>query len=184
MQRKINNNNNLTLNAGTNALLGNGAIVFNGQLTTKNLNATGTALTVNNAVNGQKLTFGAGSDFVSARTQVDQDNVTGRVDHTFNDKDSTFVRYSYWNQPRLEPYSRSSTTIAFRVGQSGFVELSVFDVKGSRVRTISSGPRDAGTYEEKWDGRTDRFSDAPAGIYFLVLNSAEGVKSQRVALSR
>lgn len=53
---------------------------------------------VNNLVSVSKLT-------------VDQDNVTGRVDHTLNDRDTMFVRYSYWNQPRLEPYARSSTTI-------------------------------------------------------------------------
>src|SRR6185369_15568981 len=39
----VNNNNNMTLTAGTNALLGNGAIVSNGPVTTKNLTATGTA---------------------------------------------------------------------------------------------------------------------------------------------
>ena len=54
---------------------------------------------------------GANNLISVSKLTVDQDNVTGRVDHTFNDKDSTFVRYSYWNQPRLEPYSRSSTTI-------------------------------------------------------------------------
>jgi Carboxypeptidase regulatory-like domain/TonB-dependent Receptor Plug Domain len=54
---------------------------------------------------------GANNLISVSKLTVDQDNITGRVDHTFNDKDSTFVRYSYWNQPRLEPYSRSSTTI-------------------------------------------------------------------------
>lgn len=53
---------------------------------------------VNNLISVSKLT-------------VDQDNLTGRLDHTFSDKDSMFIRYSYWNQPRLEPYARSSTTI-------------------------------------------------------------------------
>jgi hypothetical protein len=46
-----------------------------------------------------------------SRLTLDQDNITGRFDHTFSDKDTMFVRYSYWNQPRLEPYARSSTTI-------------------------------------------------------------------------
>src|SRR5215831_2287617 len=58
-------------------------------------NATGT----NNLVSVQKLV-------------LDNDNVTGRVDHQFSSKDSTFVRYSYWNQPDLEPYSRDNNTIA------------------------------------------------------------------------
>lgn len=80
--------------------------------------------------------------------------------------------------------ARASTTIEFRVGRPAFVELSVFDIEGRRVRSISSGVLDSGRYERSWDGRTDRFSDAPSGIYFIVLNTSEGITSQRVVLSR
>ena len=43
---------------------------------------------------------------------TDQDSVVGRVDHQFSDKDSVFVRYALWNQPRLEPYKRNNNVIA------------------------------------------------------------------------
>lgn len=39
------------------------------------------------------------------------DNVSIRGDHQFSQNDTMFVRYSLWKQKRLEPYSRSSTTI-------------------------------------------------------------------------
>jgi hypothetical protein len=85
--------------------------------------------------------------------------------------------------PRPNP-ARGATTVSFRVSQPGFVELSVFDPQGRRVRSILSGVLDTGNYERTWDGRTDRFNAAPAGMYLLVLHTADGVRSQRVVLAR
>jgi hypothetical protein len=39
------------------------------------------------------------------------DNVSLRGDHQFSQDDTLFVRYSFWKQKRLEPFSRSATTI-------------------------------------------------------------------------
>lgn len=39
------------------------------------------------------------------------DNISIRGDHQFGQNDTLFVRYSWWKQDRLEPFSRSSTTI-------------------------------------------------------------------------
>jgi hypothetical protein len=75
-------------------------------------------------------------------------------------------------------------SVGFRVGRPGFVELAVFDPSGRRVRTLVAGVLAAGTYTRSWDGRTDRFSDAAAGVYFWVLNTGENVQSQRVVLVR
>ena len=77
-----------------------------------------------------------------------------------------------------------STSVEFRIARAGFAELAVFDLSGRRVRTIQAGPLAPGLYTRSWDGRTDRFADAPAGMYFCVLNTPEGVVSERVALTR
>ncbi|HKQ57705.1 MAG TPA: FlgD immunoglobulin-like domain containing protein [Candidatus Eisenbacteria bacterium] len=75
-------------------------------------------------------------------------------------------------------------SVQFEVARAGFVELAVFDPSGRRVRTIQAGPMAAGRYTRRWDGRTDRFMNAAPGLYFFVLNTAEGVQSERVALLR
>lgn len=85
--------------------------------------------------------------------------------------------------PNPNPF-RSHSSIQFRVERTGFVELGIFDVTGRRVRTLSAGTLAPGTYERSWDGRTDRFSDAPGGIYFLVLNTAGRLETQRIVLAR
>ena len=74
--------------------------------------------------------------------------------------------------------------IQFEIARAGFVELAVFDPSGRRVRTIQAGPLPPGRYTRRWDGRTDRFSNAAPGLYFFVLNTAEGVQSERVAWLR
>ena len=83
--------------------------------------------------------------------------------------------------PNPNPTLRSST-VEFAVGKPGFVELSVYDVRGARVRTIQAGPMSPGVYTRTWDGRTDRFSDAQPGMYFFVLNTSDGVVSRRIGL--
>ena len=75
----------------------------------------------------------------------------------------------------------SGTSVQFQVARAEFVDLAVYDPSGRRVRTIQAGPLEPGRYTRRWDGRTDRFSDAPPGVYFFVLNTAEGVRSERIA---
>lgn len=41
----------------------------------------------------------------------DVDNISIRGDHTFSQDDTLFARYSFWKQKRLEPFSRSATTL-------------------------------------------------------------------------
>jgi hypothetical protein len=78
--------------------------------------------------------------------------------------------------------TRGRSQVSFGLGRTGWVELSVFDVAGRRVRMIHSGPLAAGEHVRAWDGRTDTFRDAPPGVYFFVLNSSAGRQSQKVTL--
>jgi hypothetical protein len=78
----------------------------------------------------------------------------------------------------------ADATVHFEIARAGFVELAVMDASGRRVRTIHAGALPPGRYTRRWDGRTDRFSTAPPGLYFFVLNTAEGVQSERVAWLR
>ena len=55
---------------------------------------------------------------------------------------------------------QGSSTVQFEVGRAGFVELSVFDITGARVRTLHAGPLAPGTYSRKWDGMDDHFANA------------------------
>jgi len=77
-----------------------------------------------------------------------------------------------------------NSSVRFALQKSAWVELAIFDIKGRRVRTLQTGPLPRGEYVRLWDGRTDRFGTAAAGVYFYVLNTASGVQTRKVTLSR
>ena len=58
------------------------------------------------------------------------------------------------------------TVIDFRIKEACDVVLVVYTVKGETIRTLVKDYRDAGSYSVVWDGRDDRGSRVPSGIYF------------------
>lgn len=78
----------------------------------------------------------------------------------------------------------NSTSVAFRVGTADRVRLTITDVSGRTVRRLHDGVIGAGRHVQSWDGRTDRGEMAPAGVYFIRLQTAAGTKTQRVAFVR
>lgn len=78
----------------------------------------------------------------------------------------------------------SSTSVAFRTGAAGRVQLTITDVSGRTVRRLRDGEVGAGRHVQHWDGRTDRGAMAPAGVYFIRLQTATGAKTQRVTFVR
>ncbi len=69
---------------------------------------------------------------------------------------------------------------AFALGLPGAarVVVEVFDVSGRRIRTLTSGDRDAGWHSLRWDGAMDGGSNARPGIYFTRLTTG-GVRIDR-----
>lgn len=91
---------------------------------------------------------------------------------------SPFVR-SYPN-----PFNES-TTIVFTIPPefSGCkVELSLYDLKGQRVRTFFSTELAAGTYSESWNGTDDRGKPVASGIYLCGLNVNGFIGSGKIVL--
>jgi flagellar hook assembly protein FlgD len=74
--------------------------------------------------------------------------------------------------------------MSFRLGQPEYVRLSVIDASGRTIRNLHEGMMLAGSHDASWDGRSDRSGDVPAGIYFVRLQTSQGVKLQRLAVMR
>lgn len=88
-------------------------------------------------------------------------------------------RTRFLGPPTPNPTS-AGAAVQFEIANAGFVELAVFDASGRRVRTLEAGLLAPGRYTRRWDGGTDRFSIAAPGVYFFVLNTAQGLHSERV----
>ena len=74
----------------------------------------------------------------------------------------------------------------FRSGlpADGPVELAVFNTDGQHVATLVKGPRRAGNYSLRWDGRDNRARTVASGIYIYRLRAGELMQTQKLTLLR
>jgi len=62
-----------------------------------------------------------------------------------------------------------TTTISFKLKQSGMTDLHIYDVEGRLVRVLVSGYREAGNHSAIWDGRDEKGALVATGIYLCKL---------------
>ncbi|HNQ44246.1 MAG TPA: FlgD immunoglobulin-like domain containing protein, partial [Candidatus Cloacimonadota bacterium] len=63
--------------------------------------------------------------------------------------------------------------------------ISIYNIKGQRVKRISLDPKDAGEQLTYWDGRNEENTRCPSGIYFINLNlNGKKVSSRKVTFIR
>jgi hypothetical protein len=74
------------------------------------------------------------------------------------------------------------TTIRFSIVDPQHVELSVYDVRGSKVRTLVSQQLPAGVYSEIWDGRDEFGGRAASGVYFYQLTYGDQQQTAKMLL--
>jgi hypothetical protein len=83
---------------------------------------------------------------------------------------------------RLAPNpARGPVDLMFALPQAGHAVVSVIDVTGRQVRRLARGMFAAGAHHLSWDGRDDSGGAAPAGIYFLRVQSGAGTRVARFA---
>ena len=78
---------------------------------------------------------------------------------------------------------RASAEVAFELARSGQAQLTVHDVTGRLVRTLTGERLPAGRHRVVWDGRDDGGREAPAGVYLLRLTGS-GVATRKAVLLR
>jgi len=74
--------------------------------------------------------------------------------------------------------------VAFELARGGPARITVHDVSGRLVRTLTAETRGAGRHRVAWDGRDDAGHQAPAGIYLFRLAGASGVATRKAVLLR
>ncbi len=82
-----------------------------------------------------------------------------------------------WEHPVLaiapNPFS-SATTIRYQLHESGEVRLSIHNLLGQPVRTLSLRRQDTGAHTFVWDRRMENGERAPQGVYWVRLKLANG----------
>lgn len=74
----------------------------------------------------------------------------------------------YQNYPN--PFM-SSTSVAYSVARQTHVEISVFNVRGQKVRTLVGGRVPPGKYVATWDCKGDRGEEVSPGVYFYRMST-------------
>ena len=64
-----------------------------------------------------------------------------------------------------------TVAISFTVQEKSLIDLTVYDVKGRKVKTLISAETDAGNQSAIWDGTDNSGKDVSGGIYFYKLTA-------------
>ncbi len=85
--------------------------------------------------------------------------------------------------PAPNPFN-PAVTIAFEIGRTQDVRLTVHDLRGRLVARLAAGMYAPGRHEVTWRGLDDDGSPAPSGVYLVRLVGDDAPQTQRVTLVR
>jgi hypothetical protein len=120
--------------------------------------------------------------FSSAGTppcEVGQNGCVGPVPRTTDAAGTSIAATFELLPPRPNP-SWSRALVSYVLPHAGRVRIELFDVAGRRVARLDDGWRDAGAHEVAWNGQTGTGSVAPAGVYFVRLETPETHRTQKL----
>jgi hypothetical protein len=79
-----------------------------------------------------------------------------------------------------------STTLSFEVadidGEKHHVSLTVYDIRGRRVRGLIDSELESGSHQVVWNGRNDRGEVVTSGVYLYKLKSEEGTYTRKMTV--
>ncbi len=94
-----------------------------------------------------------------ARIKIPDLNNTTDIEHITQVPDRFLLDQNYPN-----PFN-SRTSIGFSV-ETGYVNVAIFDISGSLVKTLFDGELDGGSYSVEWDGKDNYDSEVSSSIYY------------------
>ena len=75
-----------------------------------------------------------------------------------------------------------STTIPYGIPRQTRVEISIFDIRGQRIRTLINVEKSPGMYSTRWVGRDDAGNMVGSGIYYAHIRAGDFQQSRKVLL--
>jgi hypothetical protein len=90
---------------------------------------------------------------------------------------------SYLSQNYPNPFN-PVTTIRFGLSDPVFVSLRIYDAAGRTVRELVNGKREAGVFNETWDGMDNNGRESASGVYFYKLVAGNFSETRKMVLLR
>ena len=119
-------------------------------------------------------------DLQAVVTARDADNKDLGVE-VGTDNPSAVPTVASFSQNYPNPFN-PRTTLAFELPDERQVQLAVFALDGTRVRTLVDGVRGAGRHEISWDGRDDSGRSVAAGTYFARVSAGDLKQIRKMVL--
>jgi len=91
---------------------------------------------------------------------------------------------SRWLSAARPNPTRGATNFAFTTPVAGTARLAIYDLEGRRVARLYDGEATPGVHECVWDGRDERGSRVPPGVYLARYTGPGGSESRRFAVMR
>jgi len=76
----------------------------------------------------------------------------------------------------------SQTTIRYDLPTYAPVEMTIYDIRGHKIRTLENGVKPAGYYQAIWNGKDDAGREVASGIYFFQMISETHRKTMKLML--
>jgi flagellar hook assembly protein FlgD len=70
------------------------------------------------------------------------------------------------------------------LAQTTHVTLSIYNLSGQKVQTLSDAEYQAGTYSLRWDGRSQSGQSLSGGLYLYQLKTANGTQTKKMILKK
>ncbi|HDY88184.1 MAG TPA: T9SS type A sorting domain-containing protein [bacterium] len=108
-----------------------------------------------------------------------------RVDWSIgvNEKSDTQIYPKGFNLKQNYPNPFNPTTkIPFLLDEAGFIDLSIYNMLGQKVRTLISNHVSAGSHAVTWDGLDDQGKSVSAGIYIYILTCRGNFESKKMLM--
>lgn len=110
-----------------------------------------------------------------------------QVDFNSLNVDGTLIPYTFALQPVYpNPFlvNGQSVLVNFSLGRNEAARLTVFNTLGQEIVTLLAAPLTSGNHVQSWDGRQANGESAPAGIYFIRLQTETAQATQRIVVLR
>ncbi|MCK4653658.1 MAG: T9SS type A sorting domain-containing protein [Candidatus Cloacimonetes bacterium] len=109
-----------------------------------------------------------------------------------NNKDCYYVSFKDEPASKPEPVKLEAsnypnpfnpiTTISYSLPDESEVSLTIYNIKGQKVKELIKGTQPAGSYNVSWDGKDENGKDITSGIYFYKLRTHNNEITRKMLL--
>ena len=134
---------------------------------------------LNDLVIGETYTAGVSANYTEGESGIVEFEFT--YNPSGNDGEITGVNALIGNYPN--PFN-PECKIAFALAENAEVTLSIYNVRGQRIRTLVNEAMTSGTHDVIWNGTDDRGASVASGVYYYKMDSGKFTSSKKMVLMK